>query len=217
VKAKTKAKAKTKLKAKAKKAPVRRQPQQRRARQTVEAVLDAVVRLLKREGVGAVTTNRIAEVAGVSIGSVYQYFPDKRAIFVALHERHVEEVGRLVERTLVAHAASSLEGLMCALLEALVQAHSVDPELYQLLQAEVPHGADGARGLAGRLQGALRLALAARAGELPQPRDLDKTLFVVSHLIDALAHAVVLQRPARMSPAAAQDEAMRAILAYLRA
>jgi AcrR family transcriptional regulator len=42
----------------------RRQPQQRRARPTVEAVLDAVVRLLKREGVAAVTTNRVAEVAG---------------------------------------------------------------------------------------------------------------------------------------------------------
>lgn len=50
----------------------RRQPKQRRARQTVEAVLDAVVRVLKRDGVKAVTTNRVAEVAGVSIGSVGQ-------------------------------------------------------------------------------------------------------------------------------------------------
>jgi len=65
----------------------RRQPQQNRARQTVEAVLDAVVRVLKREGVRAVTTNRIAEVAGVSIGSVYQYFPDKQAILVGLYQR----------------------------------------------------------------------------------------------------------------------------------
>jgi len=65
----------------------RRQPQQNRARQTVEAVLDAVVRVPKREGVRAVTTNRIAEVAGVSIGSVYQYFPDKQAILVGLYQR----------------------------------------------------------------------------------------------------------------------------------
>ena len=48
----------------------RRLPKQRRARQTVDAILDAVVRVLKREGFQAVTTNRIAEVAGVSIGSV---------------------------------------------------------------------------------------------------------------------------------------------------
>ena len=54
---------------------------QRRALQTVDAILDAVLRILKREGTAAVTTNRIAEVAGVSIGSLYQYFPDKDAIF----------------------------------------------------------------------------------------------------------------------------------------
>jgi AcrR family transcriptional regulator len=57
-------------------------------------MLGAVVRLLKRSGTTAITTNRIAQAAGVSIGSVYQYFPDKRAIFVALHERHIEEVDR---------------------------------------------------------------------------------------------------------------------------
>jgi len=49
----------------------RRLPKQRRALQTVDAILDAVVRVLKREGVKAVTTNRLAEVAGVSICSVY--------------------------------------------------------------------------------------------------------------------------------------------------
>src|SRR5271154_3018390 len=105
------------------KSAVRRRPQQRRARQTVEAVLDAVVRILKREGFQAVTTNRIAEVAGVSIGSIYQYFPDKRAIFVALHERHIQEIDRLVEATLVEHASSSLDTLMRAMIEAMVDAH----------------------------------------------------------------------------------------------
>jgi AcrR family transcriptional regulator len=58
------------MKAKAGKVVARRQPKQRRARQTVEAVLDAVAEVLKRDGVKAVTTNRIAEIAGVSIGSV---------------------------------------------------------------------------------------------------------------------------------------------------
>jgi AcrR family transcriptional regulator len=75
---------------KTKRSVVRREPKQRRARETVEAVLDAVVRVLKKHGVDGVTTNRIADAAGVSIGSVYQYFPDKRAIFTALHDRHVE-------------------------------------------------------------------------------------------------------------------------------
>src|SRR5271155_2757635 len=104
----------------------RRRPQQRRARETVESVLDAVIRILKRKGPGAMTTNRIAEVAGVSIGSVYQYFPDKRAIFVALHERHVEDIDRMVETKLVEHAASSLDDLIRAMVEAMVEAHVTD-------------------------------------------------------------------------------------------
>src|SRR5580698_943268 len=114
-------------------ASVRRRPKQRRARATVESMLDAVIRILKREGAGAMTTNRIAEVAGVSIGSVYQYFPNKRAIFTALHERHIHQIDRLVQNTLVEHAASSLEDLMRAMIEAMVEAHTSDPELYELL------------------------------------------------------------------------------------
>src|ERR1700691_6140000 len=121
------------MNAKREKTAVRRRPRQRRAHQTVEAVLDAVSRVLKRDGVDAVTTNRIAEVAGVSIGSVYQYFPDKRAIFLALHDRHSERVGRVIESTLVDHAASSLQDLMRALVGAIVDAHAPDPELFQLL------------------------------------------------------------------------------------
>src|SRR5437870_2690564 len=101
----------------------RRQPTQLRARQTVEAVLDGVIRILKRQGLAAVTTNRIAEAAGVSIGSVYQYFPDKGAIFLALHERHVAEVSGIVERTLIAHAEAPLPALLRALIDALVEVH----------------------------------------------------------------------------------------------
>jgi AcrR family transcriptional regulator len=51
---------------------------------TVDAMLDAPVKLLKRGGASSITTNRIAETAGVSVGSVYQYFPNKNALFVAL-------------------------------------------------------------------------------------------------------------------------------------
>jgi AcrR family transcriptional regulator len=192
----------------------RREPKQLRARQTVEVTLDAVVRVIKRHGIGAVTTNRIAEAAGVSIGSVYQYFPDKGAIFLALHERHVDEVSRLVESTLVTHAGASLEVLVRALLDALVDAHAHDPELYELLLT-VPRRTDGARDFAVRLRGALQLAIGARARALT-PHELDRVLFVVTNMIDSLSHAAVLRRPPRLSLAAAKEEGVRAIVAYLR-
>jgi AcrR family transcriptional regulator len=205
------------MKSSAGKTSRRREPKQRRARHTVEAVLDAVTRVLKRQGVEAVTTNRIAEVAGVSIGSVYQYFPDKRAIFVALHQRHLQEIDRVVENKLIEHAASPLDELVRAMVDAMVEAHAHDPELYALLLTEVPHRAEGTRDFAVRLHGAFRLAVAARASELKTPRDLDLVVFIVTHMVESLSHGAVLRRPAGVSLAAAKEEAVRAVLAYLHA
>jgi len=199
------------------KKPIRRQPKQRRARVTVEAVLDSVAKVLKRDGVDAVTTNHIAEVAGVSIGSIYQYFPDKRAIFAALHRRHVEEIDRLVENTLIEHATSSLDELMRAIVEAMVEAHTGDPEVYQLMMTLVPHGVDGTPDFPVRLHNAFRLAIAPRAKGLKRRKDLDKIVFVVTNMVDALSHGAVLRRPEGLSLAAAKEEAVRAVLAYLHA
>jgi AcrR family transcriptional regulator len=192
----------------------RRRPQQRRARVTVEAVLDAVIRILKKGG--AMTTNRIAEVAGVSIGSVYQYFPDKRAIFTALHERHINQIDRMVQGTLIEHATSTLEELMRAMVEAMVEAHTTDPELWELLLTQVPPRADGSREFSVRLHGAFLLAISSRQRELKKGRDLDSVAFVVTHMVDALSHGAVLRRPPRLSLAAAKEEIVRAVLAYLR-
>jgi len=199
------------------KSPARRQPTQRRARHTVDAILDAVIRVLKREGVHAVTTNRIAEVAGVSIGSVYQYFPDKHAIFTALHQRHIEEIDRMIASRLLEHSQSSLDELMRAMVEGMVEAHTSDPELYELLLSEIPHRTDGTQEFAVRLHGAFRLALAARAHELKKNRDVNRMVFVVTHMVESLAHGAVLRRPPGLSLTAAKEEAVLAVLAYLHA
>jgi AcrR family transcriptional regulator len=195
----------------------RRQPKQLRALQTVDAVLEAAVRVLKREGFDALTTNRIAEVAGVSIGSLYQYFPDKGAIFAALHRRHIEEIDRLVGAQLTRHAASSLDELIRAMIEAMIDAHMADPELCELLMTEVPHRADGTKDFSVRLHGAFRLAVSSRTHKKKKLRDLDKTVFVVTHMVEALSHGAALRRPANVSLNEAKEEAVRAVLAYLRA
>jgi len=193
----------------------RRVPRQRRAHETVEAVLDAVTRVLAREGAARLTTNRIAAAAGVSVGSVYQYFADKRAILTALRDRHVAEMAQLVERRLVEHAEAPLAALVAALLEAMIEAHALDPGLYQVLLTQVPPGSGEDPGLEGRLRGAVRLALASRASELDPGARPDKMLFVVTQMMESLAHAVVLHRPPSLSLGAAKQEAIRAVVSYL--
>jgi AcrR family transcriptional regulator len=195
----------------------RRRPQQLRAQQTVEAVLDAVVRILKRGNTRAITTNHIAANAGISIGSLYQYFPDKGAIFVALHERHLHQIDQLIHSKLVEHAASPLDELIRALVDAMVEAHATEPEFFQRLQKEVPHRAGGTRDFSVRLHGVFRLAIAARARELKRGIDLDTAAFVVIHMVESLCHGAVLRRPARLSLASAKKEIAKAVLAYLRA
>jgi AcrR family transcriptional regulator len=68
----------------------RKQPKQARSRQTEAVLLEAGARVLAREGAAAFNTNRVAERAGVSVGSLYQYYPNKAALLFRLHEREVE-------------------------------------------------------------------------------------------------------------------------------
>jgi AcrR family transcriptional regulator len=183
------------------KAPPRREPRQERSKQTVEAVLEAVRVVARREGVGAVTTNRIAEAAGVSIGTLYQYFPDKHAIFNALHQRHVEQVRAVIERALAAHGASVAE--FCrVLVEGLSDLHAADPELHELVTAEVPEGPMSFRD-------ALR-------DVFEQVTTSERMLFVLPNMVEALVHGVA-QRPPLISLESAKEEAVRTVLGYLAA
>ena len=183
---------------------------------TVEAMLDAAVKLLKRRGASLLTTNRIAATAGVSIGSLYQYFPNKRAVFIALHERHVAQVDRIMHRRMAKSTEIALEELISSLIDGMIEAHTVDPELSELLQAEVPHRAAGTLDFSVRLHGAFRKALAAHARELGGRIDLDMRTFFVSNMVEAFGHAIVLRRPPGSSLSRARAELLRAILAYLR-
>ncbi|MGC2299153.1 MAG: TetR/AcrR family transcriptional regulator [Acidobacteriaceae bacterium] len=204
------------MKTKIRRREVRRVPAQARAQVTVEAMLDAAIRLLKRRGAGSITTNRIAQTAGVSIGSVYQYFPNKRAIFVALHERHIRQVDKRMERCMREGADASLGEVAALLIDAMIEMHEADPELSELLQAEVPHSAAGTPGLAVRLYGPVRKVLAARSGKSRRAVELDMQAFFLSNMVEAFGHAMVLRRPAGLSLARAKSETLRAISTYLQ-
>jgi AcrR family transcriptional regulator len=70
----------------------RKIPQQERSRRTTQDLLEAAARVLAREGAARFTTNRVAEAAGVSVGSLYQYYPNKAALLLGLHERDADQL-----------------------------------------------------------------------------------------------------------------------------
>ncbi len=78
--------------------PLRRQPKQRRGQQRVEKILEAAALVFDDVGYEAATTHQIAERAGTAIGSLYQFFPDKAAIFNAMELRHIQRVEAMWEQ-----------------------------------------------------------------------------------------------------------------------
>ncbi len=192
-------------------AAIRREPKQHRSRQTVEAVLEAVPHVLRRHGAEAITTNRIAEVAGVSIGSLYQYFPDKQAIFTALHERHVDQVRHVIERTMTHCVAASFEVFTQELVEQLANVHAKDAELHEIVSAAVPGGAHGfKRGL----QATFEQVMSPTKQDRYTPEETKRMLFVLPRMVESLVHGVAHQGQS-VSRDFAKDEAIRTVAVYL--
>jgi AcrR family transcriptional regulator len=118
----------------------RKQPLQARSRDTVDVILRAAARLLAAKGYAATTTNHIAEHAGVSIGSLYEYFPNKDALLVALMDAHLRQ-----GEAIMAQAAGEtlphgddVERVVRGFVRAMVDFHARDRALHRVLFEEAP-------------------------------------------------------------------------------
>ena len=116
----------------------RKSASQKRSQATVEALLDATARVLTRLGYDRASTNRIAATAGVSVGSLYQYFPNKEALVAALVARHNREMLALLRDALKEVASLDLATAIAKLVRAAVDAHRVDPALHRVFDEQVP-------------------------------------------------------------------------------
>jgi AcrR family transcriptional regulator len=111
----------------------RKRPQQRRSRVTIDTIFEATIQVLLAHGLDKLTTIQIADRAGVSVGSLYQYFPNKRALLAAVVKRHVGEV---VDTTIAACRSvhGKTIGEMCAtMMAAFVDAKTRRPEVSRAL------------------------------------------------------------------------------------
>ncbi len=116
----------------------RKTASQNRSRLTVDALVEATARVLTKEGYDRASTNKIAAVAGVSIGSLYQYFPSKEALVAAVIDRHTQKLSQVARAALLKVAASPIEIAVRELVAAAIDAHRVDPKLHRVLAEEVP-------------------------------------------------------------------------------
>jgi AcrR family transcriptional regulator len=119
----------------------RRQPRQERARFTAAAILRAAVEVIDDVGWAHASTNRIAERAGVSIGSLYQYFDSKETILEKLIEQHHEAVDQVIATALARYYGGpqkAIDDVLRELFRALIRLHREDPVLTRVLASDVP-------------------------------------------------------------------------------
>ena len=197
----------------------RKHASQQRSRVTVDALIEATARILVRDGFDKASTNRIADEAGVSVGSLYQYYPGKEALVVAVIERHNRDLLKVVRDALLEINAQPIETGVRALVAAAIDAHRLDPNLHRVLAEQIPRtGAlENVEAFNRETYGLFRSYLEDHKDEM-RAIDLDLAAFVCVTSIEALTHTAVLHRPEVLSDETVGvlvDEAARLVLRYL--
>ena len=208
-------------KAVAYKAPTspRKSALQQRSRATVDALVEATARVLVKDGFEKTSTNRIAEVAGVSVGSLYQYFPSKESLVAAVIDRHNEEIMAIVRATLIEIADMPIEKAMRRLVTVAIDAHRINPKLHRVLAEQIPRaGKLDVEAYGREVHALVRAYLDSRRKEMRRI-DLDVATFICVSAIEAVAHNAVLNQAETLPDKMLRtlvDETTRMVVGYLR-
>jgi AcrR family transcriptional regulator len=192
----------------------RKRPKQERSQATVEAILTATAHILTESSYDRFNTNRVAQLAGVSIGSLYQYFPNKEALIAALAERHTSEMVALAQHHLEELGDCSISAVIHRIIKAAFAAHAVNPRLHRVLNEQVPRSEAMRQADDARIEGMLRLFLEKRRNQV-KPKNLNLTVFIVGRTIESLIHRAVLDRPELLNNGELEQEITTLLLSYL--
>lgn len=194
----------------------RKSPRQQRSQQTVDTILQATARVLAEHGYAGTNTNRIAETAGVSVGSLYQYFPNKNALIAALHDRHDKQMLALIDEVLDGNPAATLRERVAAIVAASLHAHLLEPALHRVLEREFPlfdQPRDHSRADQD-IHRRMRHLLELHREEIEQ-QDRELATYVVLRIMESLVHAVALEPPTGFDPRQLEGAVVDAVMGYL--
>lgn len=196
----------------------RKRPRQARSRMTVEDIMEAAAQLLVEKGRDALTTTRVAERAGVSVGTLYQYFSDLDELLAKLVEVHLARERDAMEAVLQDASSLSTTQLVDRLVDAFTSVFAIHPKLSAALYDEIRRatwgptldevGQDTASVVAQELED--------RVDEI-SPSDPALAAFVLVNSIDSLVQRAAAQRPKELQSGAVAREAKQMARRYLLA
>lgn len=192
----------------------RKQPRQARAADTRRRVLEAAAQVFSKYGYAAGTTNRIAAAADMSIGSLYQYFPNKDAILAALTEAHIDAGTALLAQRLRDGLPESLPDVLRVFVRATIDAHRADPALHRVLFEEAPRSP----ALLARLReieahGVAGVTELLRSHPEVRVADPEFAARLAIATVESLVHRLIA---APVGTAQLEDELVRLLTGYLR-
>lgn len=193
----------------------RKRPQQQRSRAMVERIIGAGREVLLRDGYDSFSTNRVADEAGISPGSLYQYFPNKAAIISAVIDRYSEAVADQVAGALADRLGEVGPRMIRATVEALIEALSTNVDLLRVVMEDLPanRNRESRMALERRVRELTTAYLAARPGTT-RSTDHTATAWVLVMAIENLTVRYVLDAPA-ISREQFLDEVTSLCLGYL--
>lgn len=171
----------------------RKKPKQRRSHQTVNAIVEATARILEEEGFEKASTNRVAKRAGVSIGSLYQYFPNKESLVLAVFERHCGQMLQLLQQHLEDLSEAPIEEAVRVYVRAMLESHLVNPRLHRVLTIQASTlGWNLVKEVHGTARSLLRGYLEIHKERI-MPTDLDLAAFVLLMAVEGVTHSAILE------------------------
>ena len=162
----------------------RKTPVQARSVASVIAIMEATIQVLLKDGKSKLTTTRVAGRAGVSVGTLYQYFPNKNSLLQALLKKHLDSVGTAVETACEGKHGAPLQSMAEAVTSAFVQAkfRNIDASLALYAVSEDVEGERIARGMHARAAKTVAAMLRTAPGNAIQQPEL-----VAATLLSAMA------------------------------
>jgi len=192
----------------------RKLPRQDRSRQTVDAILQAATYILTHAGYDGMTTNQIAERAGVNIASLYQYFPNKQAIVRELMQRHVVATRGALAGMLESSRHRTPRDRIRVMVEAMMRVHAIDPKLHEVFTVWGPRLGFGAihTELDDGIATASQEYVDQMRDRLPDPR---LALWVARTAVHAAVHLAFVERPDIATRPELTEELVRLLVPYL--